>query len=392
MGDLEAMGRVQSSDPDVIAYRSGGGCLMVLSLPFVAVGLFVMCSAFLPESERFKEADSGKPMSAAMALLFGGVFATVGTVLMLGRGGKTVDRRAGTVTTWWGLLVPFRSKEWALTDFDMVRIAREVRHAKNASYTVYPVRITGPGDAKMTFEETRDRAKARALGEEVAKFLELKIADASMGSEVVREPGELDESLRDKAQRTGGRPEVGTPPPGMRSVQSVVGDTLAFEIPATGLRAGHMFTMAIGLLIPAFVYFVFIRQILGEENMPGAMKAVFVGVLLVIFVGLPLLSTWGGALSSARRTARVEVSPRELRVTERGLLRTSSKAIPTDELEELEVVRASDIGGQRSKAGMVGKDPVIVARSDKASLTFGAGLSRAEVDWMRAVVWNVVTA
>lgn len=385
------MGRVESSDPDVVVYRSGGGCISVFGLPFLAVGLFVLSSPFLPARYRLKDDKSGEAMPVAFPLVFGGVFAAVGAGLVLGRGGKTIDRRRGTATTWWGLLVPFRSKDIPLSDFDRVAIAREVRRSKNSTYTVYPVRLTGPGDAKVTLEEPQDKNKARALGEEIAKLLELKLADGSMGATVVREPGELDESLRDRVQRTGERPEVGAPPPGMRSVQSVEGDTLAFEIPPTGFKPVHLIPMCIGLAVPVFVYFMFFRHFPGGDKTPGAVRYLFLAFFVVFFVALPILATFGMALSSAKKRARVEVSPRELRVTEIGLVRSRTKAIPTDELEELKVASAKEMAEQRSSGALAGGD-VLVARSDKMSLTFGTGLSRAELEWMRAVIWNVVTA
>ena len=88
---------------------------------------------------------------------------------------------------------------------------------------------------------------------------------------------------------------------------------------------------------------------------------------------------------------RVDVSPRELRVEQTGLLRTSTTIVPTEELEELEVVGAGALQGSRSRPTF-GSAQVIVARSDRAMVAFGNGLSPAELKWMRAVIWNVVSA
>ncbi|MFW6163345.1 MAG: hypothetical protein ACODAJ_11300, partial [Planctomycetota bacterium] len=281
------MGRVRTGDPDVIAYRSGGGCLMLFGLPFLLAGLFVMASPLLPERYQPKDEDTDEPMPLYFALPFGGVFALVGAGLVLGRAGKRLDRRAGTVTTWWGLAVPFHRKEMPLSDFDKVRITREVRRSKNSTYTVYPVRLHGGGDAKVKIEEPRDQSKARGLGEEVAKFLTLPLHDRSMGKTVTRQPEELDESLRDRAERTGERLDVGEPPPDLRSTQTVVGDTLTFEIPPPGFRAMLLIPIVIGVGIAVFVSVVFLVPILREADMPLPIKAVFVGFVGLFFIAMP---------------------------------------------------------------------------------------------------------
>ena len=69
--------------------------------------------------------------------------------------------------------------------------------------------------------------------------------------------------------------------------------------------------------------------------------------------------------------------------------------IPAAELEELQVIAGPELpsgGAARSVAAVFALGGHIVARSDRATLTLGCGLSRAELDWMRAVIWNVVTA
>ena len=390
------MGRVRTSDPDVIAYRSGGGCLMLFGLPFLLAGLFVMASPLVPGKYQPKESKTGRPMPIYFAIPFGGIFATVGAALVLGRAGKRIDRRAGTVSTWWGLLVPFRCKEMPLADFDKVAITHEVRRSKNSTYTVYPVRLRGEGSAKVDVETPRDEAKARALGEEIAKFLTLPLHDSSVGSVVIRQADELDESLRERAERTGERAEVGSPPPDARAISSVTGDILTFEIPPLGFRPLVLFIMGASLLCPLVFAGVFVVPFTLTEDVPLGVKLIFAGVLCILFIGVPVGIAWTFALRMAKKTARVDVSPLELRVTVRGLFRSSTHAIPTAELEELQVVNLTKTPkatvGPKIGLALLGSGGVILARSDRATLTFGTGLSAAELDWMRDVIWNVVTA
>ena len=378
------MARLSSSDPDVMAYRSGGGCVSLFGLPFLAAGLGVMTS--------FLWATGGEAPPAVVVIPFGGLFAGIGAAFVFGRAGKIIDRRAGTVTTWWGLLVPFKTTVTQLADYERVTLSREVRRSKNSTYTVYPVRLVGAGAGGVKIEEPRNVNAARKTGEEVAKFVGLPLADSSSGALVVREADQLDESLRDQARRTGERADVREPPPDARATHSVAGDSLAFDIPPTGFRLGHYFAMGVGLVFPLIVLLVFFPSVLGSKGPSGSGKWLVAGLLTLFFVILPLVATWGAALSSARATTRVEVSPALLRVSTTGLFRTKTTVIPTDQLEELQLIRTSSQETRNVQAAFLGGAEIILARSDDASATFGAGLSRRELEWIKAVIENVVTA
>ena len=382
------MARVNSNDPDRMVFRSGGGCLAVFGLPFLLAGLAVMTS---PLWGPMKDSKSGEAPPWFFVIPFGAVFATVGAGLVLGRAGKEIDRRAGTVTTWWGLLVPFKSATRPLADFEAVQVTKEVRRSKNSTYTVFPVRLTASVGKNVSLEESRDAMKARKAGEEAAKFLGFKLIDRSLGETIVREAEELDESLRDRAKRTGETAGVPDPPAGGRCTHSVVGDTLVFEIPPTGFKAGHLVAMAAGALIPIIVVAFFAFPMLRDDKMPSGVKLIFMLFLGVFFIGLPLVFSFGAAISGAKARTTVEVSPGLLKVTATRLMGTKMTAIPTDELEELRLMRGGAAGAGSVQAALAGKAQVILARSDNATVTFGTGLSNAELEWMKAIIQNVVT-
>jgi hypothetical protein len=172
----------------------------------------------------------------------------------------------------------------------------------------------------------------------------------------------------------------------------VVGDTLVFEIPPRGVRGPHVVAMLIGLAVPVVVYLVFVRAVVANETMPPGARLALLVFLGFFFMLLPAVALWGAALRSALCGVRVEVSPRELRVTRRGLLWSRSRAIPTEQLEELEVVSASRMGERQRAEHLLSGGRVLMARSDEAVLVFGAGLGDEELAWMRSVVWNVVSA
>jgi hypothetical protein len=384
------MARIPSSDPDQIVYRSGGGCLAVFGLPFLAAGLAVLTMPLwgIP----LKDSKTGKPMPWFFSLVMGVPFTAVGVGLVFGRGGKVLDRRAGTLTTWWGLLVPWKMTTRPLSDFASVSISREVRRTKNSSYTVYPVRLDSGERTGLTLEEPRDTSQARRLGEDAAKFLNVRLVDRSLGDAIVREAVELDESLRERARRTGERPPLPEPPPACRASHQVVGDALVFDLPAPGFRIGNVFAMAFGLLIPLVVVGIFVGAILPDKQMPSEMKLVLALVLGVFCVLAPLFFTWAGSIRSARARTQVEVSPDVLRVRMQGLFREQVTEIPTSELEELQIIHQTGAVSSRGQISFPRGSEVILARSDRTSVTFGVGLSRPELEWIKAVIENVVTA
>lgn len=382
------MGRVESHDPDRMVFRSGGGCIAFFGLPFLIVGVAVMTS---PLWGPMKDSKTGEAVPLLLVVPFGAVFATVGAALVLGRAGKTFDRRSGTVTTWWGLLVPFKTTTRPLAEFASVSISKEIRRSKNSTYTVYPVRLASEKGKDVNIEEPRDMGKARQAAEEVAKFLDLRLVDSSMGQAVVREADELDESLRERAQRTGERPDMPEPPPDCRSTHSVVGDTLVFDLPPSGFRVGHYVMMGVGLIFPLFAIGGFLALVFAQKGPPGPMMWVMGLFIGVFFVAVPLLVTWGAAFSSAKARTKIEVSPRLLQVSVTGLVRTKTTAIPTDELEELELIRPGKSDARNLQAAFGGASEVILARSDQASVSFGVGLSKNELEWMKAVIQSVVT-
>lgn len=381
------MPRVESNDPDRMVYRTGGGCLVLFGLPFFLAGLFVMASPFLAEELRPKDSKSGKPMPVALAVVMGGAFAALGAGLMFGRGGKELDRRTDSLTAWWGLLVPFSRKTYCLSDFERVALSREVRRSKNSTYTVFPVRVHGPGGVKVTLEEPRDANAARALAEEVAKFLSRPLADTSLGTEVVRQPGELDESVRARTRRTGERPAVPLPPAGQRCRTRVVADTLCVEMPPRGVSTRHAVFGVLAAGIAAFFLLAMVLPIALDERMPGGVKAFAIAFIGFLFIAVPLLLALWSAARAARLRKAVEVSPRELRVITHSVLRDRTVVIPCDELEELAIVPVGTVPG-----ALAGRGEAILARSDRATACFGEGLSHDELLWLRAVIWNVASA
>ena len=379
------MRQTESGDPDQLSYKSGGGCATLFGLPFLAIGLVLVAMHFLP-----REGWRGGEPRGVVAFIVGGLFILGSLFAILWRGGVILDRRQGKVTQWWGLPTPLRQSETALSAFDHVFVGREVRKSKNSSYTVYPVGLRSGQRPPLKLGEEVTPQRGRQVGENVAKFLSFRLVDESMGKAIVRQADELDESLRERTRRKGERPPVPEPPASLHVKTRVVGETLSFEFPPRGFTAGTLLLMAIGAGVPILVVLVILVPILSEPMRP--IDRFFALVPLLIFlVIVPFLSCWAIALSRARKSLLVEVSPIELRVTRRGLLGSAVTAIPADQLEELEIVGEGAAEGKADIARGPGKQEIL-ARSDAASVAFGSRLSPEELAWLKAVIQSVLTA
>ena len=375
------------SDPDLRRSTQGGGCLMLFGAPFFTIGLF-LCSSPLwgPLTDK-----RGQPTPAWAVVPFGMVFAAVGAALVLGRRGVILDRRARTITTWWGLLVPFKSKHYALEEFPCVTVSRETRNSKNSTYVVFPVRLEN-ASVKVELGEFHVRMPSRRLAEETAKFLGLGLRDLSTGEEIVREAGNLDESLRQQLARTGERSEMPRQPEHCRTRHAVHGAEAVFEIPPPGMSRMPWFAVALPLGFSIFLVIPISQSLAAELNkpLPDLLLAAFLGCFLFGVVSAVLGLIGVTLLRTLATRERLIVSSRGLHLERISPLLRKSWTIPADELEELEVVPASS--SLRSFADALNSGSTIIAYSDRTTLHFGTGLPEPEVQWLQDVVRFLVTA
>lgn len=380
----------RTSDREVLEARTGGGCLTLFGIPFLLGGLFVMTSPLdlIPAKNQ--------PPPWPVALLFGGIFAAVGAAFVFGRAGKIVDRRARTVTTWWGLLVPFAHTVYRLDEFDRVTISREVRRSKNSTYTVYPVRFEGRTQP-VKLEEPQAYAEARQDAEQLAKFLRWPVADSSEGTPVVREPDRLDESLRDRARRTGERFNAGSAPQRLTGCYQLERRRLAVELPPPGFGAGQILPIVAALFFGGIVAATFVPALVLDPKTPTGVRVLVLAFGAVIILGPLLLAILSG-LADARRRERVVATPESLRLERRGLVGTETFEIPGVELEEL-VMGGSTLptasgpspGPHRVVLSVGSRGRGIRARSDRATFEFGAHLVADEQRWLHAAIMQVMT-
>jgi len=374
------MALVKSDDAEIMTFRTGGGCVSFFGLPFLCAGLFVMTSPIWAAGQK-------NPPPWFFMIPFGAVFAAVGAALVFGRAGVVIDRRLETAAKWWGLLVPMKTTEYSFSDFDQVQISREVRHSKNSTYTVFPVKLLGQKGAQVAIEDCSDAFKAHQLGEQVAKFLRLRLVDSTGGGVIVREADQLDESIRERAKRSREGVQVPERPAGARSIFAIQGNSISIEIPPLGFSLLNGISIVGALVMATFVYFVFLKPAL-RLGMPAFFRWVWLSFTGLFMLG-PLLAALRHLLVSITRRELVEIDPMLLRVTTVVPGARKVTEIPSLELEELLIGNVSESGARGASFAAGG---AILARSDKVECRFGVGLSEKELQWLKAVIEAVVSS
>jgi len=362
------------SDPTLLSYRDGGGCVILFGMPFFIVGCLVL---FLTFSGTLK-GKNGQPAPIIFGILFGGVFTLVGSILAFGRSGFDFDKRAGTIRDWSGLLFPMFTKIHAINAYNEVRIKREVRKNKNSTYYVYEVSLCHNGDNPLKISAPTDMHDSRKLAEEIAKFVEMPLFDGC-GDEIIRrEHTSLDDSLRDQVEKSGKPVDLSAPPEDMRTTYEARGNAVHFHIPPPPKSCMHFAPVGCATVFAGIFASTMLADILKGAS-SSTEKLVFACVVSFFFIVLPIGATFLGALSQRRKRWDVMADPQELRVTMRGLLGSRESTIPASKLEELRL--------ETSKSG----ESSIAAISDEVRINFGEGLKQEEAQWIIQVIKRAVT-
>ena len=401
-------------DAGTLELRSGGGCISVFGLPFLLAGLFIMQIplGLIPVEDR----PEG-PLFSTLIVLFGSVFAAVGSALVFGRSGIILDRGRGRVVQWWGLLVPMKRVEHML---DAIRqVEMDFSRGDKDSADTWPVKLSGEGIPKpITIAQPVDFAEARQVAEELARFLRKPLVDSSTGERVTRDPEHLDESWRDRMRRT---QEAAAPvppePPGMRTRVERTGDGVVFHIPGPSLSTRHYIPVLFPVAFAGAVAWFFLPALL-TLPMPDFIRYVFLGLIGLIFIAGPIVSALLNLLRLKNQFERITVTKAFLRVEALKQGKRTTVEIPIDEMEDLVAPTARALmdtvevpGMKKIPLGNTGTPrmpdgrPVprlllslmkmagsrgVTARSDKAVAEFAGGLDEAEVAYLFALIRKTI--
>ncbi|MDQ8183836.1 hypothetical protein [Pelagicoccus sp. SDUM812005] len=372
---------LESLDSNVFEKKYGGGCACLFGLPFFLAGLGVIVATILIA---IGEIDGDLPLF--FGLPFGGIFVAVGAGILFYRSGLRIDKGQGEVASWWGLLVPLRTKRYALGDIELVTITHEIRRSKNSSYSVYPVKLTLKKGGELKVTEERKGSNSRREAEAIAKFLEVDIVDRSGAGEVRRKHVELDMSVKDRFRKGLLRNDIPEVPFGMRSKVEFDEYSLSVKIPPLGFRPWLLVpTLGVAVFL-AFPFFGMLLPFLNDQESVDGFSFLFVG-FIALFMAAPLsfvLRMWIGALKVSES---FQVDRHRL-VHERGWLLKKRVEIEAEEIEELSsgLVR----GNSRRPFNLQGHP--IQLQSDRMDLKIGAHLEKEESEYIVALMKAVLVS
>lgn len=402
-------------DPDILEQEVGGGCLILVSLPFWAVGVFTVLSSM----QRLPWDMQNGPTSW-IGVGCGGFLCLLALIIMTARSGLRIDRRQGKVVKWNRVIVPLKVTEYPLERYELIRV--DCQAGDHDTATSYPLFLAGTGmTAPLVIHRSADYPEIRRLSEELSRFLGKPVEDNSLGTKLIREPGLLNESFRDRVKRTKVSFDVLPPPPAVTSTKlTETGNGLVLEVPAAPFPQLYLIPAAFGCLFALVCGVSFLPRLFALTG-PPAVKYGFIAAGL-LFIFLPILSAVSFYRRKCRECVLINVSPAFLRVEEKTGGKMKTTEIPADEIEDLilpepqalgieEEGRVSDKkvmvsfgrGDNKSipRRGSVPQSvlsfivklasPGITVRSDKATLTIGKGLPQEELTWIYHLMAKTLT-
>jgi hypothetical protein len=158
------MPRIDSGRSYQLAYRQRFSrvCRLFGCAALVAGAMLMSVPWLLPDANA-----SASAMRASLS--FGAIAAALGVALLFGRRGKVFDKQEGTLTFWWGVLLPWRQTVYELSDFTMLAICPD----RLAEPTRWRIALDTADGARLTIFELARESAARLAVAEIADFLGL---------------------------------------------------------------------------------------------------------------------------------------------------------------------------------------------------------------------------
>ncbi len=394
--------------PEVLEVRTGGGCLSLFGLPFLAAGLFMAGGSLGVLPVKFD--DGGNAWARLVMFLMSVPFVAVGGGLWLGRHWIRVDLGRQTVTDLRGLLVPLRHKEQPLFPLDAVVL----RHTPGDSDTAesFSIQLRGTGTADRQLASSSDFGAARAQAIELARFLRVPLVDDSGPRAVTLSAEAADMSWADRMRVQAAPLAPLSRPVQLTSTLDLAPGTVTIDIPGPPLRA----TAFLGVLIP-FAILAYAVPSLSEffhrTKTPSFVGGAFLGFLFLVFGVIPALSAVSTVVGARRRRTRVIATPGGVTIEERAAWRTKTTRIEGSDLYEVELgTRALLARATQQEAGervervqhqlstaarehtlrwadrlaAMTSSRGITLKAKHGLLTFGAGLPDEELAYLHALL------
>ncbi|MBI1372280.1 MAG: hypothetical protein GC159_05905 [Phycisphaera sp.] len=363
---------------DGVEIRTGSPIpLKLFGLVFFAAGMGILYA----KATGRMSSSGGSAGDALAPYIVGGVFGLFGFVTMGWRSGLRVNHRRRTLTTWWGVVVPLFSKDRDLEAVRAVHVCKEVRRTSNgkggsSSKTVYPVRLVFDGSDRHEIKAPGSPIVARQLAEAVAHAADAPMHNAIGGESVIRQPDQLDWSLREHLLHAGDAPPEPTAPSDTTLRVEPERDGYAIDVPPLGVKSGIVLVLpAMGMaVIPLVIFF----------NMGDARPPLGFVLFACALFGVPFL---GAALWMLHRTVvrtRIRLTPDELTITRRAPWWKSTRTLKCDDVEELTVSTAEHPLAALIAAGSV------TAVTDARIEQFGQGLATDDLRYLADLIRHTV--
>lgn len=388
---------------------------VIAGLIFMGIGLLMLATA-----SGIIDVPNSPP---TVMLVIGTIFLVLSLVFWLAKKGLVLDKGRGEILKWYGLLIPMKTSTLRTDEFDKVKIIKEEKRTKNSKVIFYPVKLVKKdAEDSFTVDTFMSYHQGRVFAEKIALFFELPLHDESTGRLQIRQPADLNKSIKQLAKEKGEKVELPAMPPNMTASVKQDGEGIIIEIPVTRTILAPFFP-AVASTVGVAIFLIFFAKILfsASANKPYIFLAILVGVILYAVIA------WKLADIKSKKGWVVKASPILLNITE---VKWGSKKvfeIPAEELEEFRLIEASlPEGVSVSDDGMVEIDPTyaseeelrnpsqlmkrnefldspkfqklakwlfqllpkpyIVAISDKSYVEWGRGLTESELKYLYALI------
>jgi hypothetical protein len=382
--------------------------MAVFGLPFFLAGVLIALAILRLVHIKIDP----EPRSIWVFLAFSAMSATfigVGGVMMFGRRWLTLDVSRGTLVRSYGLLVPLRTQERLLSEFNAVVLAYDAGDSDSPER--YPVRLRATAGQDFVIRTPAKFGESRLLAEYLAAFLRLPLVDATTDHETVVAPERAGQSLSERLR--GGSMEVPQPerPTNMRCVITESGGKTTVVIPAGGGWTAHV----LSILLPLVMLLVVLPMLHRALTPAGAPRIVDFGffVLLVPMIVLPLLFLSVNILvRSARKRTTVTASARGLEIEQGTGRRTRRTLLAAADLLDIDCFTAdSALQAARASSVRLATAPPnpaalqlveklkkwlpnkgIIVKSRQELICFGEGLPGAELQYLSWVLRRAMAA
>jgi len=328
-------------------------------------------------------------LEATAAIVPQGVFATG---ILMSKRTVVVDIAKQTVIesyTLWFVWLRCR-RIFRFSDFS--RVLLSVWHVRGS--VNFSVHLVTNEQKKVSVSLHTERHQARERAEELARAMGVDIKDESLRDtyEEVRIEDREDVQKRE-AERLAKRARdsaLPVAPDGSRVSCCVEGNGLTIQIPARGIRIWHVLVLVAWVCSPLCAW---LPIILRDEPPKTSMTLLYLlaGVGSVFLLALFHSVFARAVLRSATRSFDIRVSPDQLTIREAGYGGRRAFASSPGGLQEFRLVVAMNVASSGSDDALSSSSAILV-RSESESMTFGQGLSGEELQWLKAVIEQVLAA